>query len=163
MVSNLIHSANRLFAVLPEEAYQRLLPNLEPVKLTQNKILYHAGDNYNYAYFPTSAVISSVAIMENGSIAEIGVIGNEGVLGLPIILKTNYTNSTALVQVSGNGFRIANTALQNELNRHGALQTLMMRYIQALIIQLGQTAACNSHHKIEQRFARWLLMVRLDC
>lgn len=157
---NLTKPSNRLLATLPTEVYQRLLPYLEPVELPQHKIIYCAGDNYDYAYFPTNAVISSVAIMENGSTTEIGVIGKEGMVGIPIILNTDYTNSTAIVQVGGNGYRISAIRLKEELNRHEALHTLLMRYVQARIIQLGQTAACNSHHKIEQRFARWLLTVR---
>ena len=152
--------ANRLLAALPDEVYQRLLPYIELVELSRQQTLYNAKDNYDYAYFPGDALISSVAIMENGATAEIGVIGNEGMVGLPIILNTGYTNSTAVVQIKGNGCRIAAKPLQDELRRQGALQILLMRYVQARIIQVGQTAACNSHHKIEQRFARWLLQVR---
>lgn len=159
-MSNLTQPANRLLAALPNPVYQRLFPFIKQVKLPQHQVLFHAGDNYDYAYFPTNAMVSSVAIMENGSTAEIGIIGNQGMVGLPIILNTGYTNSTAIVQVGGYGCRIAARTLQNELSRHEALQILLMRYVQARIIQLGQTAACNSHHKIEQRFARWLLTVR---
>lgn len=159
-LSNLVHPVNRLLAALPGEDYQRLVPNLKLVEFPQHKILYHAGDNYDYAYFPLTALVSSVAILENGSTAEIGVIGNEGMVGLPIILDTSYSNSAAIVQVGGNGYQISARYLQEELNRHGALKKLLMRYVQARIIQLGQTAACNSYHSIEQRFARWLLTVQ---
>ena len=158
--SNLNQPINRLLAILPPKDYQRLVPHLEQIELPQHKILYHAGEDYKYAYFPAHAIVSSVAIMENGSTAEIGVIGNEGMIGLPIILDTSYTNSTAIVQVGGSGHRIPASVLKKELNNYGALKTLMMRYVQARIIQLGQTAACNRHHNIEQRFARWLLTVR---
>ena len=151
---------NRLLAALPKEDYQRLLPHLEPVELPQHKVLYNAGEHYQYAYFPSHSVVSTVAIMENGSTTEIGVIGNEGMVGIPIILDTSYTNSTAIVQVGNGGYRLAAERLKSELNRHGALKTLMMRYVQARIIQLGQTAACNRYHNTEQRFARWLLTVR---
>ncbi len=151
---------NRLLAALPQEDYQRLYPYLEFVELPQHKVLYHAGEHYKYAYFPSHSIVSSVAIMENGSTTEIGVIGNEGMVGLPIILDTSYTNSTAIVQVGGNGYRITAERLQEELNRQGAFRKLLMRYIQARIIQLGQTAACNRYHNLEQRFARWLLSVR---
>lgn len=161
-MSNSTQTDNRLLANLPTEVYRRLLPDLKPIELPQYKILYNPGDDYNYAYFPVNALVSLVAIMENGSTAEIGVIGNEGMVGIPIILNTSNTNSSAIVQVGGNGYRIAATLLQHELNRHGALQSLLMRYVQTRIVQLGQTAACNSHHKLEQRFARWLLTVR-DC
>ncbi len=157
---NLSKPINRLLAALPREDYQRLCLDLEPVELPQHKILYHAGENYNYAYFPSHSIVSTVAIMEDGSTTEIGVIGNEGMVGLPIVLDTSYTNSTAIVQVGNGGYRISAEKLQNELDRQGVLKQLLMRYIQARIIQLGQTAACNRHHNLEQRFARWLLTVR---
>ena len=150
---------NRLLAALPQKDYQRLHPYLEPVELPQHRILYNAGEHYKYAYFPTHSIVSTVAIMENGSTTEIGVIGNEGMVGIPIILNTSYTNSTAIVQVGGTGHRIAAERLQEELDRHGAFYNLLMRYVQARIIQLGQTAACNRYHSTEQRFARWLLSV----
>ena len=159
-VPNLNQPVNRLLAALPSEEYQRLVPHLQAVELPQHKILYQAGENYEYAYFPSYSIVSSVAIMENGSTTEIGVIGNEGVVGLPIILETGYTNSTAIVQVGDGGYRIAAERLTEEMDRHGALKRLMMRYVQARIIQLGQTAACNRYHTVEQRFARWLLTVR---
>ena len=159
-VPNLNKPVNRLLAALPTEDYQRLLPDLQAVELPQHKIIYHAGENYEYAYFPSYSIISSVAIMENGSTTEIGAIGNEGMVGLPIILETGYTNSTAIVQVGDGGYRISAERLQEEMNRHGALKRLLMRYVQARIIQLGQTAACNRYHTVEQRFARWLLTVR---
>ena len=159
-VPNLNQPVNRLLAALPTEDYQRLVPDLKAVELPQHKILYHAGEDYKYAYFPSYSIVSSVAIMENGSTTEIGVIGSEGMVGLPIILDTSYTNSTAIVQVGDGGYRIAAGRLQEEMNRQGALQHLLMRYVQARIIQLGQTAACNRYHTVEQRFARWLLTVR---
>ncbi len=151
---------NRLLAALPKEDYQRLHPYLEPVELPQHKILYGAGDHYEYAYFPSHSIVSTVAIMEDGSTTEIGVIGNEGMVGLPIILDTSYTNSTAIVQVGNGGYRIGAKRVKEELDRNGAFKVLMMRYVQARIIQLGQTAACNRHHNLKQRFARWLLTVQ---
>jgi len=151
---------NRLLAALPAEEYQRLIPDLQPVELPQYKILYNAGEDYKYAYFPSHSIVSTIAIMENGATIEIGVIGNEGMVGLPIVLDTSYTTSTAIVQVGNGGYRISAQRLQQELNRQGELRRLMMRYVQARIIQLGQTAACNRYHNVEQRFARWLLTVR---
>ena len=152
---------NWLLATLPDEVYQRLNAHLELVDLPQHKVLYYPGDRFEYAYFPTKSIISKVAIMEDGSTAEIGIIGNEGMVGMPIMLKTDYmVNSSLIVQVGGNGYRIAAEKLREELDRHGVLQDLLTRYIQARIIQISQTAACNSYHKIEQRFARWLLTVR---
>ena len=151
---------NRLLAALPIDAYKRLLPDLEPIELPQHKVLYYAGDKFDYAYFPSYSLVSNVAIMENGSTTEIGVIGNDGMVGLPIVLDTDYTTFTMIVQVGNGGYRILAKRLQKEINRHGALRRLLMRYVQARIIQLGQTSACNRHHTIEQRFARWLLTVR---
>lgn len=150
---------NRLLAALSEHLYQNLVPHLQPVELPQHKILYHAGEHYDYAYFPSHSIVSTVAIMENGSTTEIGVIGNEGMVGLPIILNTGYTNSTAIVQVGNGGYKIAASQLQEQMNRHQELKHLLMCYVQARIIELGQTAACNRYHNIEQRFARWLLTV----
>ncbi|MBE9045321.1 Crp/Fnr family transcriptional regulator [Pleurocapsales cyanobacterium LEGE 10410] len=157
--SNLDKPINRLLAALPQQVYQSLVPYLQPVELPQHQILYHAGEHYDYAYFPSHSIVSTVAIMENGSTTEIGVIGNEGMVGLPIILDTNYTNSTAIVQVGDGGYRISAKHLQQELNLYPELKRLLMRYVQARIIELGQTAACNRYHSIEQRFARWLLTV----
>ena len=151
---------NRLLAALPDDVYQRLFVDLEQVELIEHQILSYPGDSYDYAYFPCSMMISHVAIMENGSTAEIGVIGNEGMVGLPIILNTDYIiNSCLIVQVRGTCWRIAAKQLQKEYVRYEALFNLLQHYLQARFIQVGQTAACNSYHKIEQRFARWLLMV----
>ena len=159
-VPNLNEPVNRLLAALPTEVYQRLVPHLQLVELPQHQIIYHAGEEYKYAYFPSYSIISSVAIMENGSTTEIGVVGNEGMVGIPIILETSYTNTTEMVQVGDGGYRILAERLQEEMNRHEGLKRLLMRYVQARIIQLGQTAACNRYHTVEQRFARWLLTVR---
>ncbi len=157
--SNLNKPVNRLLAALPEDEYLRLYPHLEPVNLPQHEIIYDAGEKYEYAYFPSHSIISIVSILENGSTIEIGVVGNEGMIGIPIILDTSYTNYTAIVKVGNGGYRIAAERLRGELNRQGVLQSLLMRYVQARIIQLGQTAACNRYHNIEQRFSRWLLTV----
>ena len=150
---------NRLLAALPQPVYRSLLPNLEPVELPQHEILFLAGDKYDYAYFPSYAIVSTVAIMKNGSTIEIGVIGNEGMVGLPVILNTDYTNSTALVQVGDGGYRISALLLRQAMEQYPELKRLLMNYVQARIIELGQTAACNRYHNLEQRFARWLLTV----
>lgn len=128
---NSIKPINRLLAALPAEDYQRLVPYLELVELPQHKILYHAGEHYDYAYFTSHSIVSTVAIMENGSTTEIGVIGGEGMVGLPIILDTSHTNSTALVQVGNGGYRLAAKRLQKEFNRQGAFYCLLLRYVQA--------------------------------
>lgn len=151
---------NYLLSALPQEVYQRLLSHLQLVTLSQYQILYVSGEIYKFAYFPLNSMISSVSILEDGATTEIGIIGNEGMIGLPLILGTTQTNFAAIVQVGGDSYKIAAAPLQKELNRQEELKDLLMRYTQARIIQLGQTAACNRHHKLEQRFARWLLKVR---
>lgn len=151
---------NRLLTALPQEVYQRLLPDLQVITLSQHQLLYVSGETYKYAYFPINSMISSVSILENGASTEMGIIGNEGMIGLPLVLDTTYTNFAAIVQVGGNCYKIAAAPLIKELNRQEDLKSLLMRYTQARIIQLGQNAACNQHHKLEQRFARWLLTVR---
>ena len=156
---NINKPINRLLAALPEHLYQDLVPDLQPVELKQHTVLYHAGENYDHAYFPSHSIVSTVAIMENGSTTEIGVIGNEGMVGLPIILNTGYTNSTAIVQVGDGGYKMAASRLRELINRHEQLRHLLMCYVQARIVELGQTAACNRYHHVEQRFARWLLTV----
>ena len=158
-ISNPDRPINRLLAALPEHLYQKLVPHLQPVELPQHTVLYNAGEHYDYAYFPSHSIVSTVTIMENGSTTEIGVIGNEGMVGLPIILNTGCTNSTAIVQVGNGGYKMPATLLQNEMNRHEELKHLLMCYVQARIVELGQTAGCNRYHNVEQRFARWLLTV----
>ena len=156
---NINKPINRLLAALPESIYQELVPYLQPVELKQHQILFLAGEDHDYAYFPSYSIVSTVAIMENGSTTEIGVIGNEGMVGLPIILNTGYTNSTAIVQVGDGGYKIAAKPFREQLNRHPEFKHLMMCYVQARIIELGQIAACNRYHSVEQRFPRWLLSV----
>ncbi len=151
---------NGLLAALPKVDYQRLVPHLKLVELFHREIIYHAGDRHKYVYFPSRSVISTVATMKNGSTTEIGVIGHEGMVGLPIVFDTEYSNSTAIVKIAGGSYRIAAERLKEEFNRQGAFHRLLLRYVQARIIQLGQTSACNRHHRLEQQFARWLLTTR---
>jgi CRP-like cAMP-binding protein len=159
-VSNSNKSDNRLLAALPLQVYQRLEPHLQLVELSQGQMLNMVGEPDQYAYFPTNAMISRVAILKNGATTEIGVVGSEGMIGLPIILQTKRTFFNTMVQVGGDSLIIPAQELQKEIARQGALNYLLMHYVQARMIQVGQTAACNRHHKLEQRFARWLLMVR---
>lgn len=158
-MSNLNPPVNRLLAALPKETYQYIFPNLEYVELHQHQVIYFPEDRFNYAYFPSHSIISTVAILENGATTEIGVSGNEGMVGVPIILDTNRTSFTAIVQVGGDGYRIAAPRLRQAMRLYPELKSLLMDYVQARIIELGQTAACNRFHSVEQRFARWLLTV----
>ena len=159
-MSNSNKSDNRLLAALPLQVYQRLEPHLKLVELSHSQMLNMVGEPDQYAYFPTNSMISRVAILKDGATTEIGVVGNEGMIGLPIILQTKRTFFNTIVQVSGDSLIIPAQELQKEIARQGALNYLLMHYVQARMIQVGQTAACNRHHKLEQRFARWLLMVR---
>ena len=153
---------NRLLAALPPEEYQNLSPYIEQVELPQGKIIYQGFEECDYAYFPGYAIISIVAIMDNGSTTEIGVVGNEGMVGLPIVLGAGFNPTHTVVQVGGGGYRLPADILKAEFDRQGMLYRLLMRYVQARLVQVGQTAACNRHHNLEQRFARWLLMVRYN-
>ena len=148
-VSDLDKSDNRLLASLPLRVYQRLEPHLQTVELSQNQILNLAGEHHRYAYFPINCMISRVAVLTDGAMTEISIIGNEGMAGLPIILQTKRTFFSTIVQVSGYSLRIDGKKLQEELDRQETLKLLLMHYVQARIIQIGQITACNSHHKLE--------------
>ena len=150
---------NRLLAALPADEYQRLVPHLERVSLSLHQIIYEAGEPIIHVYFPHQAIVSLVSTMLNGSTAEVGVVGNEGMVGLPVIWGGNTTTTSAFVQVADGGMRMKSLWLLAEFNRGGALQRLLLRYMQALHTQVSQTAACNRLHSVEARLARWLLMV----
>ena len=150
---------NRLLAALPDEEYQRLVPHLEGVSLPLHKIIYEPGEPISHVYFPHQAMVSLVFTMLNGSTVEVGVVGNEGMVGLPVIWGGNTTTTSAFVQVADGGMRMESLRLLAEFNRGGALQRLLLRYMQALHTQVSQTAACNRLHSVEARLARWLLMV----
>jgi CRP-like cAMP-binding protein len=152
--------ANRLLCALPVEDYQRLLPNLERVTFPLGKVVYESGGRENYVYFPTTSVVSLLYIMEDGSIAEMGLSGNDGVVGVALFLGGDTTPNRAVVQIAGGAFRMRAKALKEEFARGGALQYSLLRYTQALITQISQTAVCNRLHAVEQRLCRWLLLCR---
>jgi len=149
---------NRLLAALPATDYERLLPDLEPVPLPLGWVVYESGGKLNHVYFPTNCVISMLFIMENGASAEIAVAGNEGLVGISLFMGGETTPSRAIVQSAGHGYRLKAAALQNEFQLGGALHHLALRYTQALITQMAQTAVCNRHHSVEQQLCRWLLL-----
>lgn len=151
---------NRLLATLPAEEYERLVPHLELVSLPLNQIIYQLGEPIEYVYFPHHAIISLLSVLEDGSTVEAGLVGNDGMVGLPVILGGNKTSNQALVQVAGNGMRMKAELLNSEFKRGGALQSLLLRYTQALLTQVSQGVACNRLHTIEERLARWLLTVQ---
>lgn len=149
---------NHLLASLPESARARIYPHLIPVQLPLGEILYESGDRLDYAYFPTTSIISLLYVMENGASAEIAVVGNEGVLGIALYMGGESTPSRAIVQSAGCGFRLKAQLIQDEFDRAGPLMHLLLKYTQALITQMSQTAVCNRHHSVHQQLCRWLLM-----
>ncbi len=149
---------NHLLDALLTADFDRLSPNLEAVELPLGHVLYESGGLLKYLYFPTTAIISLLYVMENGASAEIAVVGNEGILGISLFMGGETTSSRAVVQSAGYGYRIKSNHLKNEFNRAGPVQRLLLRYTQALITQMAQTAVCNRHHTVEQQLCRWLLL-----
>ena len=153
---------NHLLAALPAEIFERISPHLELVSMSLGEVLCESGDQLQYVYFPTTAIVSLHYVMENGASAEIAGVGNEGVLGISLFMGGNTTPSRATVQTAGYGYRLKRRLMMEEFNRAGgrragALQNLLLRYTQALIAQMSQTAVCNRHHSVEQQLCRWLL------
>lgn len=149
---------NQILAALGSEDRDRLLKQLEPVNLKLGDVIYGPNDHISHAYFPTTSIISLQYIMDTGACAEAAEVGNEGMLGLPILLGGNSTPNTAIVQTAGQAYRLDQHTLKAEFNSGGLLQRLLLRYTQAIMTQMFQTAACNRHHTIEQQLCRWLLL-----
>lgn len=149
---------NQLLAALPNEVQQRLFPHLEPVSLPLGKVLYESGSRLRYVYFPTDAIVSLLYVMQNGASAEISVVGNEGIVGIAVFMGGDSTPSRAIVQSAGNGYRLLSTLFKEEFTRDADTRLLMLRYTQALITQMAQTAVCNRHHSVDQQLCRWLLL-----
>jgi CRP-like cAMP-binding protein len=149
---------NHLLAALNSEIQERLFPHLELVSLPLGMVLYESGDAMRYVYFPTDSIISLLYVMENGASAEISVVGNEGLVGVALFMGGESTPSRAIVQSAGSAYRLLGQRLKDEFNRHGNLLLLMLRYTQALITQMSQTAVCNRHHSVDQQLCRWLLL-----
>jgi CRP-like cAMP-binding protein len=151
---------NRLLARLPEEEMERLLPNLEHVSFVLGEVIYESGGQQSYIYFPTTAIISLLYMMENGSSAEMGVAGNEGLVGIALFMGGDTVPNRAIVQSAGDALRMKTKVLQDEFARGGMFQRLLLRYTQALMTQMSQTAVCNRLHTVEQQLCRWLLLSR---
>ncbi len=149
---------NHLLAALTQEIQERLIPHLERVTLPLGKVLYESGDALRHVYFPTDAIVSLLYVMEDGASAEISVVGNEGLIGVAVFMGGESTPSRAIVQSAGHAYRLPGQKLKDEFNRHGERLQLMLRYTQALITQMAQTAVCNRHHSIDQQLCRWLLL-----
>ena len=149
---------NCLLAALPAADYERLPPHLELIPLPLGWAVYEAGGEQGYVYFPTTSIVSLLYVMEDGSAAEIAVVGNEGLVGISLFMGGESTPSRAVVQSAGYGYRLKASILKREFALGGQLQHLALRYTQALITQMAQTAVCNRHHSVEQQLCRWLLL-----
>jgi CRP-like cAMP-binding protein len=149
---------NRLLAALPENRYQSLLPHIEPFPFESGKILYEIGEPIKYCYFPSDAVVSLVTQMMDGKIVEVGLVGNEGVTGVPFLLGQKTSAERAIVQIPNGGVRAKADVILKEFMRGEELHTILLRYLNSLLRQVAQTAACNASHTIEERLSRWLLM-----
>ena len=149
---------NQLLARLPDEELVRWLPHLEPVDMPLGKVLYESGATLLYVYFPTSAIVSLLYVMEDGASAEIAVVGYEGIVCISRFMGGESTPSRAVVQSGGDGYRLKASLMLEEFNRAGTVMHLLLRYTQALITQMAQTAVCNRHHTLDQQLCRWLLL-----
>ena len=149
---------NRLLAALPEKDYRALLPFLEEVPLPLGMVVYESGGEQRYVYFPASSIVSLLYVLADGSSAEIAVTGNEGLVGISLFMGGETTPSRAVVQSAGHGYRLRGEVLRKGFESGGALQHLLLRYTQALITQMTQTAVCNRHHSVDQQLCRWLLL-----
>ena len=149
---------NQLLATLSDAVWQRLLPNLELVKMPLGQVLYESGIMLSHVYFPTTAIVSLLYVLENGASAEIAVVGNEGIVGISLFMGGESTPSRAVVQSAGSGFRLGAQVMKDEFQRTGPVMHVLLRYTQALITQMAQTAVCNRHHSLDQQLCRWLLL-----
>jgi CRP-like cAMP-binding protein len=150
--------SNRLLAALPGDDYDALLPYVEPVHLTLGAPLYESGGAQGHVYFPTSSIVSLIYVLEDGASAEIAVTGCEGLVGIALFMGGETTPSRAVVQSAGEGYRLRAAVLKRKFQAGGALQLLLLRFTQALITQMTQTAVCNRHHSVDQQLCRWLLL-----
>jgi len=149
---------NRLLAALPQDSLLALLPSLEGVTLPLGMVVYESGGTQGHVYFPTSSIVSLLYVLEDGSSAEIAVTGNEGLVGISLFMGGETTPSRAVVQSAGRGYRIKAAELKQRFESDGVLQHLLLRFTQALITQMTQTAVCNRHHSVDQQLCRWLLL-----
>jgi CRP-like cAMP-binding protein len=149
---------NRLLAVLPTAEYERLRPHLEPVPMILGAVVYESGSRQDHVYFPTTSIVSLLYVMADGASAEIAVVGNEGLVGVALFMGGETTPSRAIVQSAGSAYRLRGHLMKEEFVRGGAMQHLLLRYTQALLTQMAQTAVCNRHHSVDQQLCRWLLL-----
>jgi CRP-like cAMP-binding protein len=158
MISPHSPSQNHLLAALPTAEFEALAAHLELVPMRLGQMLYEPGEQLQHAYFPTTSIVSLHYVMESGASAETAGVGNEGMLGVSLFMGGDTTPSSAVVQTAGHAYRLERRLLKQEFERGGLLQRLLLRYTQALLTQLAQTAVCNRHHSLEQQLCRWLLL-----
>ena len=158
VLDSLTPRQNRLFAALPPAEFERISPRLELVHLHLGEVLYESGGKLRHAYFPTNSIVSLLYVMEDGASAEIAVVGNEGMLGVALFMGGETRPNRAVVQSAGYAYRLPASAFQQESKQNGSLNQLLLHYIQALITQTSQTAACNRHHSVDQQLCRWMLL-----
>src|SRR5438093_3212944 len=149
---------NYLLSALPDEEYKHLIPCLEPVTFALGQVVYDSGGRLDYIYFPTTSVVSLLYTMEDGTTAEMGLTGNDGVVGIALFLGGETTPNRAVVQIAGRALRMKARVVKEEFARGGPFQRLLLRYTQALITQISQTAVCNRLHSVEKQLCRWLLL-----
>lgn len=149
---------NHLLAALPEKDLAEWVPHLEEIEMPLGQVVYESGNKPSYVYFPTTAIVSLLYVMEDGGSAEIAVVGNEGIVGISLFMGGESTPSRAVVQSAGRGFRLRASTMMLQFNQAGPAMHLLLRYTQALITQMSQTAVCNRHHSLDQQLCRWLLL-----
>lgn len=152
------YAENHLLAALLPAERERIFPHLELVSMPLGKVLYESGDVLRHVYFPADCIVSLLYVLENGASAEISVVGNDGLIGIALFMGGETTPSRAIVQSAGHAYRLIGPRLKEEFHRNGQLQLLLLRYTQALLTQMSQTAVCNRHHSVDQQLCRWLLL-----
>jgi CRP-like cAMP-binding protein len=149
---------NQILDALSPAARERLLPHLQVVELPLGRVLYESGDTLRHIYFPTDSIVSLLYVLEDGASAEIAVVGNDGAIGVALFMGGETTTNRAIVQSAGSAYRLSGSRLKQEFERHGEMLHILLRYTQALITQMAQTAVCNRHHSVDQQLCRWLLL-----
>src|SRR6476620_11459313 len=158
MSTTLEPKQNRLLAALPQEEYERLRANLRPASFSLGEVVYEFGAQLDYVFFPTTSIVSLLYTMENGTSAEMGLTGNDGVVGIALFMGGGTMPNRAVVQSAGDALKMTASVLRDEFARGGKFQQLLLRYTQALITQISQTAVCNRLHSVEEQLCRWLLL-----
>jgi len=149
---------NHILDALPQPDRERLFPFLEPVTLPLGKVLYESGDTLRHIYFPTDSIVSLLYVLKDGGSAEIAVVGNDGAIGVALFMGGETTTNRAIVQSAGSAYKLTGARLKEEFERHGEMLHILLRYTQALLTQMSQTAVCNRHHTVDQQLCRWLLL-----